>query len=290
MLIPGMFPWSTSCLSLAHNPPYVMPNNNPVAAFPSFPVSSQMQPTKQNRFPLSRSQEDLGWPNTYTAHMGNSLEINSPPQVIPELPDSQQQVFGETNLPNENMGNTHDIINGTSPTQQMYYQFLNNRAGLPRLSPSELQNILTGQTPTESNLISPFKRSQLNVASSKSTLDENPLPSYKAYTGPEYSDKFDNALLSSAKKMAENVDRINEELKQQDDWAKIDFFKQKLLLEGVDIDTETADETDSNDPSIESEMKSDAMLNNDSFHSKQPLTTIERTFVNLLEDQKAKFQ
>ena len=90
--------------------------------------------------------------------------------------------------------------------------------------------------------------------------------------------------------MAENVDRINEELKQQDDWAKIDFFKQKLLLEGVDIDTETADETDSNDPSIESEMKSDAMLNNDSFHSKQPLTTIERTFVNLLEDQKAKFQ
>ena len=153
----------------------------------------------------------------------------------------------------------------TSPTPDMYYQFLpmkmDQKEQLPRLSPNELQSILTrgGEntvpvlSPVHDNRAQfsepPFLLNELQQNSQESELEENPIAGhddvdderslcYLAHPAPEPTQPNTEEEMTA--------DKMSEIMKEQEEWSKIDFVKQQQLQQqGYDMETETADETGS---------------------------------------------
>ena len=146
----------------------------------------------------------------------------------------------------------------TSPTPDMYYQFfpmkMDQKEQLPRLSPNELQSILTRGIESSVPVLSPvhdnraqfseppFLLNEFQQNSQESELEENPI-------GDDGGRDF-RCLVTATPTDEENVDKISEMMKEQEEWGKIDFVKEQHLQQGYDIETETADETESENNNI----------------------------------------
>lgn len=162
----------------------------------------------------------------------------------------------------------------TSPTPDMYYQFLpmkvDRKEQLPRLSPNELQSILTrGESapvlsPVHDHRAEfsepPFLLNEFhhhNQNSQEPELEENPMPS--PVNEDDDREEFPQCLGSADEPVdvdddpegAIHVNKMNE-MMEQEAWSKIDFVKEQHLQQGYDIETETADETESENNIFES--------------------------------------
>ena len=174
----------------------------------------------------------------------------------------------------------------TSPTPDMYYQFLpmkmDQKEQLPRLSPNELQSILTrgGEntvpvlSPVHDNRAQfsepPFLLNELQQNSQESELEENPIAEHDEDDGGERSLCYlahpEPHPPQPTTEEELTVDKMSEMMKEQEEWSKIDFVKQQQLQQqGYDMETETADETGS-----ENNMFDKSSMDHQQQHQREP--------------------
>lgn len=228
---------------------------------------------------------------------------------ISQLPPSQPDNL-YTELEPERSAKVEE--SSISPTEEMYYQILREKepgtkSVLPSLSPNDLQTILMARG-EGAQILSPVTDNRANYSevhsfsqqdnsphsSQESELEENPIPT----NNYESTKPLSNTFLPS-----KNVDSIynqqqllqarhegSDRFKTEAEWSKIDFVKQQMLQEEMDVETETADETDSDGLS-----KPD--YNDDEYSQSIPahkhieqstITALERNFLNIIEGQKLK--
>lgn len=262
-------PWNVACPPHAEN--MTFPSSQVAYTFPymawqpfggsGYGMNPFQQPQSSssgnNLMDGKEENQAINWPqhDQATAESKNVDAVTDQPST-PCLSHSQESTSNANKFCT--IQEIPDVENNdrySSPTDVMYYQLWPNakdtnaaKASLPRLSPNELQTILlTREGENMQQMLSPVQnnRAQFSEApilineyqtSQDSELDENPIAAIDS--GPRHPqvDRF----IVQEKRMEE----MEENLKDQETWSKIDFIKEQSIRQGFDVDTETADETE----------------------------------------------
>jgi len=203
--------------------------------------------------PFNAAQQQFHQITTDASQIQTNIQDATSQQVsnlfdgLQELPTPKVDNIQSTNENNNNNG---------SPTEDMYYQLWRGRDDptkntLPRLSPNELQAILMSRV-EDQQILSPVSHNRATYSevqpiqqpdhssrsSQESELEENPLPRYEDTIQPISNDQSANSIFQQL----QEVQQYGEGLKDQGEWSKIDFIRQQMYQQGLDIETETADE------------------------------------------------
>ncbi|XP_057312891.1 uncharacterized protein LOC130654347 [Hydractinia symbiolongicarpus] len=261
--------------------------------------NSQMAQPAHYSFPQLQGNSVGDRTKIYNSEMSDEIS-----QLPPSQPDDLY-----TELEPERSAKVEE--SSISPTEEMYYQLLREKergtkSVLPSLSPNDLQTILMARG-EGAQILSPVTDNRANYSevlsfsqqdnsphsSQESELEENPIPT----NNYESTKPLSNTFLPSKK-----VDSIynqqqlqarhegSDRFKTEAEWSKIDFVKQQMLQEELDVETETADETDS-DGISKPDYYDDEFSQSIPAHKhieQSTITSIERNFLNIIKGQKLK--
>jgi len=220
-----------------------------------------------------------------------------------QLPNCQQErdYLNEAEVePSKEASLTEELYNNILPFRDQ-----NEKSDvLPRLSPNELQSILMTQM---SHSVIPKDATSTNnmllpTEAQCQQLDDE----YTTFRNDqEVITKDSSATFACPSEAVRNSEHRSKseslvEIKEQAEWAKIDFLQQQVFQDGGEAETETADETDSEneiqpEPSVDegycvTRLQQNYLPPQNTSSLKMELTSIEKNFFNLMEDQKLQFK
>lgn len=318
----GFFPQTAANMypgnQIAYTFPYMawQPFNAAGYEINPFP-QDQHSPTPSNVKDNKEEHEEATWPQD----VNNEHEsVNVVEESTSCLPNSQEAATADTvnfrTIPEiqDVDGNRYPL-----PMEEMYYQLWPNtkennvsKASLPRLSPNELQTILLSRDADNmQQMLSPVQNNRAQFseapilineyqASQESELDENPIISMDS--APQH-DQVAHFIAQEKR-----IEEMENNLKDQESWSKIDFLKEQNLHQGFDVDTETADETENESvtESIYSNIQDEACFlkernekteclaeddedkekSEEKVRENSSMTTIERSYLTILQGQR----